>query len=457
MLFRHVYDDVLAQAAYLIACQESGEAIVVDPERDIDRYRTLAERHRVRITAVAETHIHADFLSGTKQLAEATGATAFLSGAGSDAWRYRWPDAGGVAVKRLQHGDTFHIGRVRFDTVHTPGHTPEHLSFLVTDTARSAGAPLGVLTGDFVFVGDVGRPDLLDSATGASGTTDPAARALAQSAARFLDWEDYVQVWPGHGAGSACGKALGAVPQSTVGYERRHNEALRRVPDVDAFVAHIVAGQPAPPRYFGRVKVQNRDAPPRLDRLPAPAWITPGVWPEDAVVVDARSVEAFTRAHLPGSLSAPLGASFAAIAGSYVEPEDPIVLVAEPDSLDTAVRVLARIGLDRVVGAVPAGDVETNGSEPFPTFHGADLAADRTPPVLLDVRNADEHALGALPGSMHVPYTQLADALERVPRDRDVCVYCQAGGRSLAAASYLRRHGVRAANLDGGLDALVTS
>jgi hydroxyacylglutathione hydrolase len=207
MLFRVIYDPSLAQAAYLIGCQRTGEAIVVDPERDVDRYERLAASEGLRITAVAETHIHADFVSGSRELAE-KGAKVFVSDEGDADWKYQWLDrrstGGAYDHQLLKDGDTFMVGHIEFRAVHTPGHTPEHLCFKVTDRGSGADEPMGVITGDFLFVGDLGRPDLLESAAGMAGKADPSA----------------------HGAGSACGKALGAVPQTTVGYERRFNPAL---------------------------------------------------------------------------------------------------------------------------------------------------------------------------------------------------------------------------------------
>ena len=228
MFFRQLYTDHLAQASYLVGCQQTGEALVVDPTRDLDQYLNLAAREGLRITAVTETHIHADFVSGARALAARTGARLYLSGAGPAAWQYAYAAEAGATL--LRDGDAFTVGTLRLEVLHTPGHTPEHLSFLLTDTG-SAATPMGIFTGDFVFVGDVGRPDLVEKAAGQAGTTEGAARQLYQSLQRFRALPEYLQVWPGHGAGSACGKALGAVPQSTVGYELRTNWTLEPVPD----------------------------------------------------------------------------------------------------------------------------------------------------------------------------------------------------------------------------------
>jgi hydroxyacylglutathione hydrolase len=255
MLFRRFYDDGLAQASYLIGCQRSGEAIVVDPNMDIEVYVRAAERENVRIVHVTETHIHADFASGIRHLARATGATVHVSGEGGEGWQYSF--AQDAAVNTLHDGDRISVGEVHLDVVHTPGHTPEHLTFLVIDAARS-DAPVGALTGDFLFVGDVGRPDLLERAAGQAGTMRSSAATLYRSLQRFKGYPDYLQIWPGHGAGSACGKAMSAASQSTLGYERVANWALEPISEED-FVERVLDGQPTAPPYFGAMKVRNRD------------------------------------------------------------------------------------------------------------------------------------------------------------------------------------------------------
>ncbi|MCA9565738.1 MAG: MBL fold metallo-hydrolase, partial [Myxococcales bacterium] len=251
MFMRMVYDDKLAQAAYLIGCQKTGEAIVIDPERDVDRYIDLAKQNGLRIVATAETHIHADFVSGSRELAERVGAKVYVSDEGDADWKYQWLDkkvAGGSYDYQLLHdGDTFSVGNIDFQVIHTPGHTPEHIVFLVTDRGGGATEPIGVATGDFVFVGDLGRPDLLESAAGIAGMMEPSARRLYGTLKTLDKIPDYVQVWPAHGAGSACGKALGAVPMSTVGYEKRFNPAIKAASSEQNFVDFILSGQPEPP------------------------------------------------------------------------------------------------------------------------------------------------------------------------------------------------------------------
>ncbi|MEC9374517.1 MAG: MBL fold metallo-hydrolase, partial [Planctomycetota bacterium] len=339
------------QAAYLIGCQRTGEAIVIDPERDIDRYLNLARSQNLRIVAVAETHIHADFLSGARELAEQTGAEVFVSGEGGEAWTPRWKDMrrGGSSYRMrfLRDGDTFSIGGIDFRAIHTPGHTPEHLCYLVTDRGGGADQPMGVLSGDFIFVGDVGRPDLLESAVGQAGAAAESARDLFHSIERTRAMPEHLQVWPAHGAGSACGKALGAVPQSTIGYENRFNPALRERVE-SAFIRRILEGQPEPPLYFARMKTLNRDGAPLLGELPAPKREHSVERIGDAQVLDLRPWPQFRDGHVRGAVWAPLTASFATVAGSYLDPERPVALIAEEREIGEAVRRLVRVGIDRV-------------------------------------------------------------------------------------------------------------
>ncbi len=307
MRLERFYDDDLAQASYLVGCEASGEALVVDPNLDTAVYIEAAERYGLRIVAVTETHIHADFLSGARALALATGARLYISGAGPADWQYRFEAPG---LHCLVDGDTITIGGVRVRALHTPGHTPEHMAFLVIDASRGE-APVGLLSGDFVFVGDIGRPDLLERAAGHAGSMELGARQLFASLRRFRELPDYVQVWPGHGAGSACGKALGAMPQSTVGYERRFNWALQ-IDDEARFVEEVLAGQPEPPVYFARMKTLNRDAQPERGGVPELRALGPedltALLGRGGVVIDTRLPSGRTSSRWAGLRSGTLAA-----------------------------------------------------------------------------------------------------------------------------------------------------
>lgn len=254
MFFRRVYDDGLAQASYIIGCQQKGEAAVVDPSMDIDLYLRISAREGLKIVHVAETHIHADFASGSQALAAATGAALHLPAEGGPDWRYEFIND--ENVYELREGDRISVGNVHLDAIHTPGHTPEHVSFLITDSVR-AETPLGVLTGDFVFVGDVGRPDLLEVAAGQAGTMRESAATLYRSIQKFRNLDPHLIIWPGHGAGSACGKAMGAAEYTTLGYERIANWALGDITE-EEFVDRVLEGQPIAPPYFGAMKIRNK-------------------------------------------------------------------------------------------------------------------------------------------------------------------------------------------------------
>ena len=463
MLLQRFYDVALAQASYLIGCQATGDALVVDPARDPEPYLAAAASAGLRVTHVTETHIHADFVSGARELAVRAGARLLLSAEGGTEWQYAYAAADGATL--LRDGDRFAVGNVRVEVLHTPGHTPEHLTFLITDGA-AADAPMGACTGDFVFVGDVGRPDLLERAAGHAGTMEAGARTLFRSLQRFKQLPDWLQLWPGHGAGSACGKALGAVPQSTLGYERRYNWALQET-DESAFVQAVLDGQPDPPRYFAQMKRVNREGPRLLGRTPnAPRMNADAMLAQlaaGAVVVDVRPNAAYAAAHVPGTLNIPRGGSFATWSG-WLLPYDRDLYLLAPDAADAdaASAVLSRIGLDRVAGyaevdaalaAWTAGG-RAPGTVPQTDVRQLQADLDAGTVAVLDVRAPDEWAAGHLPGVPNVPLGHLAEQVDALPRDRPLVLHCQGGSRSAIAASLLRAHGfANVVNLTGGYGA----
>lgn len=455
MLFRQIFDQALSQYSYLIGCQRTKEAILFDPERDVDRYVAAAEAEGLTLTAVAETHIHADFLSGSRDLAQRLGAVVYLSGAGDDAdWQYRWPN-GEPQVELLPDGDRFEIGKIRFDVVHTPGHTPEHVCFLVTDVGGGASEPMGLLSGDFLFVGDLGRPDLLESAAGEVGAMKPAAAQLWESTHRLEAMAGHLQIWPGHGAGSACGKVLGAVPTSTLGYERRFNASLELAAQGrEVFVDGILEGQPEPPLYFARMKKQNRDGVPEPHDIPSPAVLEAGriatASAEGAVVVDCRRDKTeFLAAHWPGALWAPWGgADFLAITGSYLEPEQEMLLLAPAADGEAIARALYRIGLDRVGGLLPVDDLPALLAIGCTTtesvgWEAVAAARDSHGELVLDVRRQAEFEAGSVPGAANIAHTRLRQRLDELPRDKQLLVHCETGFRATAATAFLERQGFR--------------
>jgi len=457
MFFRQITDPKLAQYAYLVGCQATGEAVIIDPLRDIDSTIDLAAAEGLRIVAATETHIHADFVSGVREFAE-RGVRAYLSGEGGDDWQYAWPEKGEYDCVILRDGDTFDIGNIRFETVFTPGHTPEHISFLVTDGGAGANEPIGILSGDFVFVGALGRPDLLEKAAAVAGAMEPSARQLHDSVQRFLDLPDFLQVWPGHGAGSACGKALGAVPESTVGYERRFSPALEAAArGQDYFVEYILEGQPEPPMYFARMKAYNRDGPPVIGDVPRPEHVAPetlaALDPATSVVIDTRADRSeYMASHLRDSIYAPLNNAFSTAAGSVIpDASVSIHLVIDADDLDGAVRDLLRVGLDRIAGYTTPDEMRAylaasgeSASIPEIDFEGLNRVLASSPSRVVDVRYESEYTVGHVPGAVNASYTRLPDYGERldaIEADHALLVHCRTGERAAVACSYLARQG----------------
>ncbi|MEO8561305.1 MAG: MBL fold metallo-hydrolase [bacterium] len=465
MFFQRFYDTKLAQASYLIGCQLTGEAVVVDPNRDVQQYVDAAEKEGLRVTHVTETHIHADFVSGARELAQRAGAQLFLSDEGDAEWKYAFAREAGARL--VKDGDHFMVGNIRIDVMHTPGHTPEHISFVVTDTPAASG-PWGILTGDFVFVGDVGRPDLLERAAGYAGTMEASAHILFRSLQRFRALPEHLQVWPGHGAGSACGKALGAIQSTTVGYEKIGNWGLTTTSE-DEFVRTVLAGQPEPPRYFAEMKRINKEGPrilggiPRASRLPVQAL--DGLLRAGAVVVDTRSAAEFASGHAAGSLNLPLDVSFTTWAGWLLPYDRDVYLLVDTTGcshcIETAVRDLAMIGLDRVAGVVSAdaltaltsaGRALARVAQATPA-EAAELIA-RGRAAVVDVRGRSEWEAGHLPGVPNIPLGYLSERIGELPTDRPLIVHCRGGARSAIAASVLQARGMtNVVNLVGGITA----
>ena len=462
MFFKRFYDTGLAQASYMIGCQRTGEAVVVDPNREVQQYLDAAAAEGLHVTHVTETHIHADFVSGARELAQRAEAQLLLSNEGGVDWKYAY--AADAGARMLNDGDSFMVGNIRLDVMHTPGHTPEHLSFIVTDNPAAAGA-WGILTGDFVFVGDVGRPDLLEKAAGHAGTMDAAARTLFHSLERFRALPDHLQVWPGHGAGSACGKALGAISSSTIGYEKLGNWGLAEM-DEATFVRAVLDGQPEPPRYFAEMKRINKEGPRILGRgqrvREFPAAMLDGLLRNSEVVVDTRSAELYAAGHALGTLNIPLNASFATWAGWLLPYDRDIFLLVDPasgaSSADAAVRALALIGLDRVAGVLEfdARAARSTSGRPLPTVaqvSPADAAAmlANGEAAMIDVRGRAEWEAGHIEGVRNIPVGYLSAHLDELPTDRLLIVHCQGGARSSIAASLLQSRGFEnVVNLVGG-------
>ena len=456
MLLERIYDEDLAQASYFIGCQAKGEAIVVDPRRDLDVYLDLATAHGMRIVAVTETHIHADYLSGTRELAARTGAQMYVSDEGGLDWTYGSDFDGAV---RMKHGHRIELGNVTVEASHTPGHTPEHLSFLITDGAQ-ADEPGFMLTGDFVFVGDLGRPDLLDEAAGFVDTRFKGAHDLFVSLRdRFLTLPDYVQVHPAHGSGSACGKALGAIPASTVGYERNFSwwAGYLKRDDEQGFVDELLSGQPDAHAYFGRMKAQNKTGPAILgDGAELVEYTADELRAElehdNVIFVDTRRNTEVHQGTVERSLNIP-GVAKAASYGAWVyNPEvERRALVLLADSREQAEEMrdhLVRVGIDAVrgfIGSLDGLDLVAPKLVQPEELDGFDRA------LLLDVRNKTEYAAGHLPGAEQLSGGRVLWNLDRLPAPGEgtIVAYCQSGVRGCVAASALRREGYDVAELDG--------
>ena len=464
MFFKRFYDENLAQASYMIACEKTREAIIVDPNLDVSQYARAAGAQRARIAHVTETHIHADFVSGARALAGATGAVLHLSAEGGAEWGYT-----GAAMKTatpLRDGSEIVAGRVRLHTVHTPGHTPEHVTFLVSDLERGED-PVGAFTGDFVFVGDVGRPDLLERAAGAKGTMAASARELFRSLRNFSAQPDHLQIWPGHGAGSACGKSLGSMPQTTVGYERLFNWAFAAMSEKE-FVARILEDQPVPPRYFAVMKRVNRAAELPATR-PSPSELglqeLEATLRAEALVIDTRAADKFAAGHQPGTLNIPLGKSFLNWAGALVPEDRDFYLITEAESDDATKPVLddlAKVGLTRIAGFFRSDSLHDWKSkhadlEQVPQLDSSQLhnVLDRNKVQVVDVRAPDEWRRGHLPGAIHIPLAALPERVGELDTSVPIVLHCKGGGRSSIATSFLQARGIGVSNLAGGYEGWV--
>lgn len=459
MILKRFYEERLAQASFLLGCPACGEAIVVDPNRDVDRYVAAARAEGLRITTVTETHIHADFVSGSRELARRTGAALAVSAEGGADWQYGF--AGEPGIRLLHDGDIIRAGSVRLTVRHTPGHTPEHLTFLLTDEA-SAPEPVGAFTGDFIFAGDVGRPDLLERAAGISGTMDTGARQLYRSLQSFVELPDRLLLWPGHGSGSACGKKLGGMPVTTLGYEKLANWAFH-VKDESQFVEKILEDQPEPPRYFAEMKVVNKMGAaaggPQPIRIPASRAeeICRPKAQAQIQIIDLRPVAEFVEGFIPGTISIPLGKSFLNWAGALLLPEPEIYLIGDEKQVAEATAALALIGRDNLAGCFSPSAIDywrgLHGS--LATIEQVDavrlLDRQKRGEMVLDVRAGSEFRAGHIPGAVHIPLGRLPEGAAPLPKNTAIVVHCQSGNRSLVGLSILRRLGfTQVVNFAGG-------
>ena len=457
MLLKYFYDANLAQASYMVGCQQSKEAVIVDPARDVAPYLAAAEKEGLKIIGSLETHIHADFVSGARELAAQAGATMYLSDEGPADWKYE--NLEGVPHQLVKDGDRIEVGNLTFEVLHTPGHTPESISFTLTDGGIPADGPMGIFTGDFVFVGDVGRPDLLEKAAKMEGTAIVGAKQLFESLQKFKQLPDYLQLWPGHGAGSACGKALGAVPSSTVGYEKKYNWALQ-IDNVDDFSKELLDGQPEPPTYFAVMKHVNKVGPALLKDMAPAAELASLDELEDRIkkglqVIDTRPAAEFAEKHILGTINIPFNQSFTNWAGWLVDYGRPLCVIADPLKMDEMGNALRSVGIDQLSFYMDEGLIERRDGDfaSYPSINPSEAKEllESKKAHILDVRAASEWNEGHIEGAQHIMLGTLLDHLGEVPADKPVIVQCGSGVRSAIGASILKSSGFeRVLNLAGG-------
>ena len=439
----------LAQYSYVLSSE--GQAIVLDPMRDFDRYTEYAQEQGLVIKYVTETHIHADFASGSLALAEATDAELALSSYDQEPCRYS------MKHHALRDGDALKIGKLRLVALHTPGHTPEHLSFLLFDEERNVCQPLALFSGDFLFVGSLGRPDLLG---------EEAKQALAHELYRSLheriaSLPDGVQVYPGHGAGSLCGAGMSERADSTLGYERLSQPLFKL--EEEGFVREILASVPPVPLYYPRMKELNSEGASSIADLPGNAPLTPSrvaalLTNESATIIDMRSPEAFGGAHIPGALNIGAGQNLSLWAGWILDPKQRLILINEKGDDEPSRRALVRVGLEHIEGFAQNG---------MPAWVDAGLEFTRTAQLstkdvserkpdtqVLDVRSEREWSSGHIQGASHIPLGELKKRMEELERGSDLIAVCGSGYRSSIAASLLQANGfTRISSMDGGMTA----
>src|SRR5690606_15373355 len=399
---------------------------------------------------ITETHIHADFLSGSRELAAATGAEMYLSNEGGKDWQYDFPHHG------LKNGDQIKIGSIALEVMHTPGHTPESITFLVQDGTSN---PIKAITGDFIFVGDVGRPDLLEKAAGQIGSQEVGAKQLYHSIEKFLKLPDNTEIWPGHGAGSFCGKSLSNIPQSTLKQEKLTNPALQFSGKETDFVSYILKDQPAPPKYFAMMKHLNKVDRPLLVAVPKLAKLnkqeTDNAIQNGLIVIDTRPKSISGKGFIPGSLLIENMKTFSTFMGSLVDYQNQIILVAEENQIEDLTRKLMRIGMDNIYGYFT--DVTLQGLE----LQKANIIAieelksslKNKDVQIIDVRSKNEYNNGHIKGVQNIALTALEQNLDKIQKDKPVVIHCQSGARAAMAYSILRKNGFEnILNYSGGIN-----
>ena len=454
MIFKQFYLGCLAHASYLIGDEATGVAAVVDPQRDVDQYLAFAKENHLTIKHVFLTHLHADFVAGHLELRDRDGATIYLGAAAK----------AGYAFTPMRDGSMVEFGKVRLKALETPGHTPESISILVYDMNVSNAKPYAVLTGDTLFIGDVGRPDLR-VALGWSAK-DLGGMLFDSLHNKLLGLPDESLVYPAHGAGSLCGKAISKETVSTLGEQRRTNYALQPM-SKEAFIEVVTADQPDAPAYFTYDAVLNSEERPTLDQAlaremnPLALDAVLKLQAEGAQILDVRDAGEFASAHLKGSVNIGLGGQYATWVGTILNREHPIVIIADPGRENEAAVRLGRIGFDHVAGYLRDGLRSLDGrpeltskTERVSAAFAAEMLAGADKPLVVDVRSAREREPKFIAGSLSVPLNHLEENIAKLPKDRPILVHCAGGYRSSIAASMLQKHGfAHVSEIAGGIAA----
>jgi len=456
MLLKYFYDPAVAHASYLVGCQKTGEAVVVDPGCDIAQYQKEARGNGMKIVGVLETHIHADYVSGAHQMAHALGATLYVSDDGPAAWKYLYAE--GFEHQLLKDGDQFLVGNLKFEVLHTPGHTPESICFLLTDQGGGADKPMGIFTGDFVFVGSIGRPDLLEEAAGISGTAEPGARDLFRSIQKFNALPDYLQLWPAHGAGSACGKGLGAIPSSTVGYEKQFNPALQ-IHDEQKFVDYILADQPEAPYYFAVMKRVNKEGPSIIDWNNLPKKLDAATVPQIAqnhLVIDTAPAKFFNTGHVPGTINIQMNIA-ANWMGWIVDYDKDVYVIAPESKVPELHRVMNKIGIQKIAGYFDPQEIKDLGlaTETIDCVSPEEAKSriDRGEVTLIDARGLGEWNQWHIDSAKRVFLGTCQKNLSELESEKPVLVYCKGGPRATSLISIAKASGHQGlTNMTGGIE-----
>lgn len=438
MLFERIYDETLSQASYIIA-NSNKEAIVIDPKRDVDTYLDFATKHELKIKYVTETHIHADYLSGARELAKAANAQMMLSAEGGDNWKYEFPHL------PLVNNQIIYLGEIHLQVMHTPGHTPESITFLVKNTNKP-NDPIKAITGDFIFVGDVGRPDLLEKAAGQKGSQFEGAYQLFTSLNQFIKLPKNTEIWPGHGAGSFCGKSLSNIPQSTLEQEIATSPAFQYLNDKDAFTKFILDGQPEPPKYFAVMKQWNKSVRPLLIEVPKIQNLST-VELENAIknnvlVIDARKKEEVAKGFIPGSLHIPNNKSFPTFVGSLLDYDQQLILIVNENELEDITRKLMRIGMTNIYGYITdISDFSNQKKVNNITIDEVKKKLNDPTIQIVDVRTTSEFESGHIQGAINISLNSLAENSSKINKETPVIIHCQSGVRAAMAYSILEKLG----------------